>query len=149
MMQKAMRLKAAKNLDTLGMNISSSSFVNFSDSKISSNLSSVSISLGRHPEDISVSTNVLRHLEHERITVMPKASTGLETPILEEEEVDVISDGHLLSALVGSISEVDLEQSGLDSFYDLNASRRNSKSFAEKKKNRRGVFSSKFKIVSK
>jgi hypothetical protein len=49
-------------------------------------------------------------LEHERLTVYPKVSTVLETPILEEEEeVDVISDGRLLSSLVGSISEVDLE----------------------------------------
>jgi hypothetical protein len=73
-------------------------------------------------------------LEHERLTISPKVSTGLETPILEEEEVDVISDGRLLFALVGSISEVDLEQSGLDSFYDLKASRQNSKSYAEKRK---------------
>jgi hypothetical protein len=39
----------------------------------------------------------------------------------------------LLSALVGSISEVDLKQSGLSSLYDIKASRRNSKSSAEKK----------------
>jgi hypothetical protein len=75
--------------------------------------------------------------------------TRLETPILEEEEVDVISDGRLLSALVGSISEVDLQQSGLDSFYDLKASRQNSKSSAEKRKNRRTVLSLKSKIVSR
>jgi hypothetical protein len=86
--------------------------------------------LGRRPEDILVSANVLRHLEHERISLVPKASTGLETPILEDEEGDVISDGHLLSVLVGSISEVDLKQSRLDSFFDLKASRRNSKSSA-------------------
>jgi hypothetical protein len=100
MMQKAMSIKA-------GMKSSSSSFYHFSISKISSNLSSVGIYLGRHPEDISVSANVLMHLEYEHITVMPKGSTGFETPILEEDEVDVISDGLLLSALVGSISEVD------------------------------------------
>jgi hypothetical protein len=65
-----------------------------------------------------------------------------ETPIVEEDEVDVISDGQLLlSVLVGGISEVDLEQSGLDSFYDLRASWRNSKSSAEKRKNRRTVLS--------
>jgi hypothetical protein len=53
-------------------------------------------------------------LEHERLTVSPKASTRLETPIVEEDEVDDISDGRLLSALVGGILEVALEQSGLD-----------------------------------
>jgi hypothetical protein len=148
MMQKAVRLKAVKNLDDSGTKSSSSSFINFSNSRISSNLGSIGVSLGRNPDDILVLANVLRHLEHERLTISPKVSTGLETPILEEEEVDVISDGRLLFALVGSISEVDLEQSGLDSFYDLKASRRNSKSSAEKRKNRRVVLSSKSKIVS-
>jgi hypothetical protein len=149
MMQKAMRLKAAKNLDSAGMKCSSSSFINYSNARISSNLGSIGVSLGRNPDVISVSANVLRHLEHERLTVSPKVSTRLETPIIEEDEADVISDGRLLSALVGGISEVDLEQSGLDSFFDLKASRRNSKSSAEKRKNRRTIVSKKSKIVSK
>jgi hypothetical protein len=105
--------------------------------------------LGRHPTDISISANVLRHLEHERLTVSPKVSTGLETPILEEEEVDVIVDGRLLFTLVGSILEVDLEQSGLDSFYDLKASQWNSKSFAKNQKNHKTILSTKSKIVSR
>jgi hypothetical protein len=130
MMQKAMRRKAEKNLDTAG-NKKSASFIKFSDSQISSNLNSVGISLGSHSRDISVSANVLRHLEYERLTVIPKVSTGAETTLLEEEEDE--TDGHLLSSLIGSISEVDLEQPGLSSFYDLKASRRNSKSSAEKK----------------
>jgi hypothetical protein len=144
-----MHRKAAMNIDSEGTKCSSSSFINYSNSRISTNLSSIGISLGRNPIDILVSANVLRHLEHERLTVSPKVSTGLETPIFDEEEVDVILDGRLLSALVGSISEVDLEQSGLDSFYDLKASRRNSNSSTEKRKNRRNVVSSKSKIVSR
>jgi hypothetical protein len=134
-MQKAMRLKAVKNLDGSGTKISSSYFIIFSNTRISSNLDSIGVSVGQNPDDISVLANVLRHLEHERLTAASKVSTGLETPILEEEEVDVILDGRLLSALVGSISEVDLEQSGRDSFYDLKASHRNSKSYVEKWKN--------------
>jgi hypothetical protein len=149
MMQKAMRLKAAKNLDPAGTKRSGSSFINYSNARISSNLGSIGVSLGRGSNDISLSANVLRHLEHERLTVSPKASTRLETPIVEEDEVDDILDGRLLSALVGGISEVDLEQSGLDSFYDLKASRRNSKSSSKKRKNRRTVLSTKSKIVSK
>jgi hypothetical protein len=43
------------------------------------------ITLGQHSDDISVSANVLRHLEHDRLTVIPKISTGLETTILEEK----------------------------------------------------------------
>jgi hypothetical protein len=144
-MQKAMRRKAEMNLDTSGTK-KSTSFTAFSDSRISSNLSSVGISLGRNRDDISVSANVLRHLEHDRLTVSPKVSTGPETTSLEDEEEDE-TDVHLLSALVGSISEVDLEQSGLSSFYDLKASRRNSKSSAEKK-NRRCSKASKLRKVS-
>jgi hypothetical protein len=48
-------------------------------------------------------------LEQDRLTVITKFSNELETPFLEEEEVDVISDGQLLSSLVGGITEVDLE----------------------------------------
>jgi hypothetical protein len=106
MLQKAMRRKAEKNLDTAG-NKKSASFTNFSDSHISSNLSSVGISLGSQSRDIAVSANVLRHLEYERLTVIPKVSTAVETTLLEDDEDE--TDGHLLSSLVGSISEVDLE----------------------------------------
>jgi hypothetical protein len=135
MMQKAMRRKAEKNLDVAG-NKKSASFIKFSDSYISSNLNSVGVSLGSNSRDIAVSANVLRHLEYERLTVIPKVSTGAETTPLEDEEDE--TDGHLLSSLVGSISEVDLEQPGLSSFYDLKASRRNSKSSAEKKSRKVG-----------
>jgi hypothetical protein len=122
MMQKAMRHKAAKTLDAPGTTSSTTSFLKFSDSKISSTLTTVGVSLGRSSEDISVSANVFRHLEYDRLTVIPKASMGAETSTLEEEEDDVISDGRLLSTIVGGISEVDLELSRLDSFYDLKAS---------------------------
>jgi hypothetical protein len=117
MMQKAMHRKAAKNLNASGTMSSTTSFLKFSDSRISSTLSSVGVSLGRTLEDISVSANVLKHLEYDHLTVIPKASMGTETLALEEEEDDVISYGRLLSTLVGGILEVDL--AGLDSFYDL------------------------------
>jgi hypothetical protein len=106
MMQKAMRHKAEKNLD-IASNKKSASFIKFSDSQISSNLNSVGISLDSHSRDIAVSANVLRHLEYEHLTIIPKVSTTAETTLLEEEEDE--TDGHLLSSLIGSISEVDLE----------------------------------------
>jgi hypothetical protein len=113
MMKRAMHRKAAKNLDASCTESSSTSFTSFSDSKISSTLGNVGVSLGRTSEEISVLANVLRHLEHDRITVITKASMEAELSSLEEEEDDVISDGRLLSTLIGGISEVDLEQSGL------------------------------------
>jgi hypothetical protein len=143
-----MRRKAEKNHDGAGTKQSSTSFISFSDSRIHSSLGRVGVAMGRHVGEISVSANVLRHMERDRLTVMPKVCTRLETPILDEDETDVISDGQLLSALVGSISEVDLEQSELSSLYDLKASRRSSKSSAGKL-SRRNAMANKSKIVSR
>jgi hypothetical protein len=42
-----------------------SSFINYSNARISSNLGSIGVSLGRCPDDISLLANVLRHIEHE------------------------------------------------------------------------------------
>jgi hypothetical protein len=53
-MQRAMRRKAEKNLDTAGMKQPSKSFTSFSDSRISSNLSSLGVSLGTTSDEISV-----------------------------------------------------------------------------------------------
>jgi hypothetical protein len=74
---------------------------------------------------------------------------GVETSTIEEEEDDVISDGRILSTIVGGISEVHLEQSGLGSFYDLKSSRRTFKPSAVKKKKCRSKITAKCKIVSR
>jgi hypothetical protein len=53
----------------------------------------------------TMSKKIRHHIHGQHTTpVAPKVSTELETPILEEEEVVVISDGRLLSDLVGRIS---------------------------------------------
>jgi hypothetical protein len=78
-----MRLKAAKKLDPAGTKRSDSSFINFSNARISSNLDSIGVYLGRCSDDISLLANVLRHLEHDRLTISPKASMRQETPIVE------------------------------------------------------------------
>jgi hypothetical protein len=147
-MQNAMRRKAEKNLYAAGSKHSKASFTAFLDSRISSNLGSIGVSMGQHPVDISVSANVLRHMERDRLTVVPEVFTGLETIVLGKDEADDILDGQLLSPLVGNISEVDLEQSGLRSLYDLKAYGRCSRSSAEKK-SRLNSKSIKSKIVSR
>jgi hypothetical protein len=121
-MQRAMRRKAEINLDTAGTKQPSKSFTSFSDSRISSNLSSLGVSLGNTSDEISVSANVLRQTELDRLTVVPNVSTGLETSVIDDDEEDDILDGQLLSAIIGNISEVDLEHSELSSVYDLKAS---------------------------
>jgi uncharacterized membrane protein len=62
-MQRAMRRKAEKNLDTAGTKQPAKSFTSFSDARIYSNLSSVGVSLGNRSDEISVSANVLRQTE--------------------------------------------------------------------------------------
>jgi hypothetical protein len=88
-----MRRKTEKNLDTVGIKQPVNSFTVFSDSCISSNLSSLGVSMGSRSDEISVSANMLRRMEHDRLTVVPKVSTGLETPILDDDEDDDILDG--------------------------------------------------------
>jgi hypothetical protein len=61
-MQKAMRHKAALNLDFNGMNSQSSSFVSLSTPVISSKLNVVGIRLGKNVNEINLSANVLRRM---------------------------------------------------------------------------------------
>jgi hypothetical protein len=133
-----MQRKAEKNLDTTGIKQPVNSFTVFSDSRISSNLSSLGVSMGSRSDEILVSANVLRQMENDRLAVVPKVSTGLETPIQDDDEDNDILDGHFLLAIVGNITEVDLEHSELSSLYDLKASARGSRSSAEKKSRRYG-----------
>jgi hypothetical protein len=58
-LKKAMRRKAAKNLDFAGMEPSSSCFISLPTSILSSKLNSVGISLGNSACEINVSANVL------------------------------------------------------------------------------------------
>nr|XP_051230168.1 uncharacterized protein LOC127348110 [Lolium perenne] len=146
-MQRAMRCKAEMNLDTAGMKQPSKSFISFPDSRISSNLSSLGASLGNTSDEISVSANVLRQMELDRLTVVSNVSTGPETSIIADDEEDDILDGQLLSGIIGNILEVDLEHSELSSVYDLKASARGSRS-SPGKKSRRYCKRSKSKIVS-
>jgi hypothetical protein len=147
-MKKAMRRKADQNLDTSGMTPSSKSFTRFSDSRIAANLSSIGVSLGNSSRDVSISTSVLKHMEYDRLTVLPKVSTLSENPFLDDEEANATMDGQLLSSLVGVVSEVGLDETELSSLYDLRASGRKSKTSAEKRSLKRPKVS-KSKVVSR
>jgi hypothetical protein len=136
-MSKAMRRKAEQNLDTIGTSSSSKSFTCFSPSRIAVNLSSLGVSLGKNSRDIMVSTSVLKHMEYDRLTVVPKVSNVLDTSPLDDEEANATMDGQLLSSLVGVVSEVVLDETELSSLYDLRASGRKSKTSAEKRSRKR------------
>jgi hypothetical protein len=145
---KAMRLKAAKNLDSVGTSSRAKSFTSFSSSRIASNLSSVGVSLGRNSSDVVVSTSVLKHMEYDRFTVAPKVSTVSESSLLDDEEAHATMDGQLLSSLVGVVSEVVMDETELSSLYDLRASGRKSKTSAEKRSLKRPKLT-KSKVVSR
>jgi hypothetical protein len=143
-----MRRKAELNLDTAGTKQTAKSFTSFSDTRISSNLCKLGVSLGSRSDEILASANVLRQTELDRLTVASNGSTEPATSIVDDDDDDDILDGQLLSAIVGSVTEVDLEHSELSSVYDLNASARGSRSSAGKKSRRYGK-SSKNKLVSR
>jgi hypothetical protein len=71
-MQKAMRHKAAMNLDFSGMTLCSSSFLSLSTPVLSSKLNVVGIKLGNNASEVNLSANVLRHMEYDRLTVDPE-----------------------------------------------------------------------------
>jgi hypothetical protein len=71
-MQNAMRRKATINLDYSGMTSHSSSFILSSTPILSSKLNAVGIKLGKNVNEVNVSANVLRHIEYDRLTVVPK-----------------------------------------------------------------------------
>ena len=103
-LKKAMHRKAAHNLDSIGTGIKSKSFLLFSPLSIQSKLTSVDFNLGSSKSKVEVSTNVLRHMEFDCLTVIPKASTGLTATYLDDEEAIDTSDGQLLSHLIGEVS---------------------------------------------
>ena len=78
----------------------------FSSSKVSSNLVKVGINLGRNENEITVSTNALKHMEYDRLKVYLGASSRSVTTPLDEEEANATIDGQLLSHLVGEVTEV-------------------------------------------
>jgi hypothetical protein len=60
-------------------------------------------------------------MEFDHLTVIPKASTMLDTTYLDGDEAIATTDGQLLSHLVGEVSEVGLDEDGLYSLYELKA----------------------------
>jgi hypothetical protein len=129
-LSRAMRRKAAQNLDSAGISPTAkdASFLSFSKQRISSQLSSIGVSLGSSDSDISISAKALRHMEFDRLKVVPNTSAFSEYSHLDEEEANATSDGQLLTHLIGEVSEVDLDEDRLSPLYELRASGRKSKS---------------------
>lgn len=63
---KAMRRKAAMYTPPIGTSLANKSFLSYSNSKISSKLRNVGVCLGRNENEITVSANMLKHMEYDR-----------------------------------------------------------------------------------
>jgi hypothetical protein len=92
-LQKAMRRKAAMNLDFAGMSSKSSSFISLSTPVISSKLNAVGIRLGKNTSEVNLSANVLRHMEYDHLMVYPKLQNIVEITNPDEEEAIATIDG--------------------------------------------------------
>ena len=91
------------------------------------------------PDDGSGARYVRRHMEFDRLTVIPKASAMSPATYLDEDDANATSDGQLLSHLVGEVSEVGLD---VDSpLYELKESARKSKSSSNKRSKKRSKLS--------
>jgi hypothetical protein len=84
-------------------------------------------------DDIIVSSNVLRRMEVDRLTVTPKVSAFSSTTYFDDEEATDSTDGQLLSQLIGEVSDVIFDEARLSSLYELKTSGRKSRSCSGKK----------------
>ena len=134
-MSKAMRLQAARNLDFSPGTSTPKSFVSFPDAHIQSNLESVGIGLGSSGSKVKVAVKVLKHVEVDRLSLVPKGNIHPTISELDDDEDEAAHDGHLLAHIVGCVSEVGLNETRLGSLCELKASTCKSKSHFNKKIN--------------
>jgi hypothetical protein len=87
-------------------------------------------------------------MKYDRLIVDPKLRTVVDNTDLDEEEANATLDGHLLSSMVGVVSEIDLNEAMLGSLYELKAFGRKLKKSPDKKPSKRGMVP-KSKVVSK
>jgi len=119
---------------------SAKSFLSFHDTRISSTLRNVGVSMGKNVNEVSPSVSVLKHMKIDRLKVSPKYPSALPNPETEEEEEEANAtyDGLLLSHLVGVVTKVGLDEARPGSmFCDFTASSRKSKSHSSKKNKNR------------
>jgi hypothetical protein len=98
---KAMRLQAIRKLDAPTGTSNQSSFLSFDNARITSDLHNIGFKLGRNAKEIVVSTNVLKHVEIDKLKVSPKVMPKDVFNNSDDENADAIHDGQLLSHLVG------------------------------------------------
>jgi hypothetical protein len=89
--------------------------------------------MGSNVKEISFSSNALRRMEVDRLTVIPKDLASYYTSFDDDEEAIATLDGQLLSQLIGEVSDVIMDEAKLSSLYELKASGRKSGSCSSRK----------------
>ena len=114
-MQRAMCRTASLNLDFDGTS-SCKSFLSFDKAKMSSNIASLGISLGKNDTVVDFSVKALKQMEVDRFTVAPKTLLTVDPLVSDEEdeESDANPGGRLLSHIVNDTTEVDFEDTMRD-----------------------------------
>jgi hypothetical protein len=88
-------------------------FLSFSAPTISSKINSLGIKIGSNEKDISISSNVLRHMEFECLTIISKVSTLSHTTYLDEAEAISTIDYQLLSNMISKVSAIVMDEASL------------------------------------
>jgi hypothetical protein len=123
-MMKAMRRTATRNLDFEGTS-ARKSFLSFDKAKVSSNITSLGISLGRNEKTVDFSVRALKQVEFDRLTVAPRSPMLVDPYVSDEEDEDA------------DATEVDLDDTVRDTLLcELVASVRKNKSNSANKKGR-------------
>jgi hypothetical protein len=78
-LNKAMQRKVAQNMDSPSTVASSKSFLYFPSPVMYSKLNRVGMKLGSNENTMNVSTRVLRHMDFDHLTFIPKASIVFDT----------------------------------------------------------------------
>jgi hypothetical protein len=91
------------------------------------------VRLDSNEKEISVSSYVLRQIDFDRLTVIPKVSALTHTSYIDDVEAIVTTDDQLLSQLIGEVSDVVMDEVRLSSLYKLKASGRKFGSCSNKK----------------
>jgi hypothetical protein len=130
-----MRRQALRNLDPTPGTSSAQSFLSLSDTRITSRLKNVGVSMGKNDNEINLPVGVLKHMEIDRLKVSPKCNTSIPDPeTKEDDEANAKYDGPLISHLVGEVTEVGLDDARHGSmFCDFTTSSWKSKSHSKKK----------------
>ena len=130
---KEIRRKAVKNdLNSQGTYFTAKSFIPFSTPQLYSKLFKVGINMSRNEKEVLLSVNALRHIEFDLLKATPDAQSRPTYPSMDEDEADATLDGPLLYHLEGEVAEVGIDELGLGTIYDLQASSRKSKNSISK-----------------